>query len=119
LIQDWDLDENARPDTLRLLFATPRRWLADGSKISVEGAPTQFGRTSLAMESHLNDGYVEMKFTSPPLPAKKILLRAPVPDGWRVIGVEMNGQRADLIGGNVVELTGHTKPLTVKFTVER
>ena len=30
LVQDWDLDEDARPDTLRLLFAAPRRWLADG-----------------------------------------------------------------------------------------
>ena len=33
LIQDWDLDEDGKPDSLRLLFGTPRRWLADGKQI--------------------------------------------------------------------------------------
>src|SRR5207249_1602285 len=43
LVQDWDTDEDGRPDTLRLLFATPRRWLEDGKTIVVERAPTAFG----------------------------------------------------------------------------
>ena len=30
LIQDWDLDDDGRPETLRLLFGAPARWLRDG-----------------------------------------------------------------------------------------
>ena len=36
LVQDWDLDDDGEPETLRLLFATPRRWLRDGAKIKLE-----------------------------------------------------------------------------------
>ncbi len=37
----------ASPNTLRLLFATPKRWLEDGKTISVERAPTAFGPVSV------------------------------------------------------------------------
>ena len=30
LVQDWDLDDDGKPETLRLCFATPKRWLGDG-----------------------------------------------------------------------------------------
>ena len=30
LVQDWDLDDDGKPETLRLAFATPKRWLEDG-----------------------------------------------------------------------------------------
>ena len=43
LIQDWDLDDDGKPETLRLLDAIPPRWLADGKVIRVEKAPTAFG----------------------------------------------------------------------------
>src|SRR5262249_54822730 len=43
LIQDWDLDDDGRPDTLRLLYGVPARWLKDGAAIQVERAPTMFG----------------------------------------------------------------------------
>jgi hypothetical protein len=33
LVQDRDLNDDGRPETLRLLFATPRRWLEDGQTI--------------------------------------------------------------------------------------
>ena len=34
LIQDWDLDEDGKPDSLRLMYGVPRRWLADGRQIA-------------------------------------------------------------------------------------
>ena len=37
-----DLDENGKPDTLRLLFASPKRWIAGGQIIRVESNPTNF-----------------------------------------------------------------------------
>ncbi len=119
LVQDWDLDEDGKPDTLRLLFAVPRRWLEDGQQIRVENAPTQFGRVSCRLESKLNDGYIEIHVTPPPRPAKTILLRAPLPTGWHVESVAINGKRAALVDGNVVDLSGWTDASTVRFAVKK
>src|SRR5205823_2699685 len=58
LVQDFDLGDDGKPDTLRLLFATPKRWLADGKTIKVERAQTAFGPVSLRVESKLNQGEV-------------------------------------------------------------
>ena len=58
-VQDWDLDEDGKPETLRLLFAVPRRWLADGRRIRIENAPTMFGHVSCSVDSKLSAGYVE------------------------------------------------------------
>ena len=33
-------DTSGKPETLRLFFATPKRWLEDGKKIKIERAPT-------------------------------------------------------------------------------
>src|SRR6185312_7832805 len=38
LVQDYDTNDDGRADTLRLCFATPRRWLEDGKEIVVERA---------------------------------------------------------------------------------
>jgi hypothetical protein len=119
LVQDWDLDEDGQPDTLRLLFAIPRRWLADGSKIRVNEAPTAFGPVSCRVDSQLSRGVVEMQVTPPLRPVKKILLRAPVPDGWRIESVEIDDKEAKLIDGDTVELSGKSKRVTVRFTVKR
>ena len=82
---DDDADDDGRPDTLRLLFATPRAWLQDGQRIRVERAPTAFGEVSLDIESHLATGTVTAKVS---LPARArpahTLLRIRLPDGWVV-----------------------------------
>ena len=39
LVQDWDMDDDGRAETLRLAFATPRRWLEDGKRIDVSQRP--------------------------------------------------------------------------------
>ncbi|HEY3395287.1 MAG TPA: hypothetical protein VGK58_21480 [Lacipirellulaceae bacterium] len=119
LIQDWDLDDDGEPDTLRLLFAVPRRWLADGNQLRVEGAPTAFGTVSCRVDSKLSRGVVEIQVTPPSRPVKTILLRAPVPDGWQIESVEVDGERAPLVDGEAVELSGKTKPLMVRFHVNR
>jgi hypothetical protein len=119
LIQDWDLDENGQPDTLRLLFAVPRRWLADGNRISLKEAPTAFGPVSCRVSSKLNGGIVEIQVTPPPRPVKSILLRAPVPADWQIESVEVDGERAPLVDGETVDLTGKAKPLIVRFQVKR
>ncbi len=51
LVHDGDLDDDGRPDTLRLLFGTSRRWLEDGKSLRIERAPTAFGEVSVAVRS--------------------------------------------------------------------
>jgi hypothetical protein len=93
LIQDFDLDEDGEPDTLRLLFGTPRRWLEDGKSTVVERAPTAFGPVSLHVESRLNVGEVVVKLDLPDRnPPKQALLRARVPEGWKVISATSGSQ---------------------------
>ncbi len=118
LIQDWDLDEDGKPDTLRLMFGLPRRWLADGRHVHIENAPTAFGRVSFHTESKLNEGYVEIHVTPPPRPAKTTLLRAPLPAGWQAESVEIDGNAARLIGSDTVDLSGKTNPVAVRFRVK-
>jgi hypothetical protein len=119
LVQDWDLDEDARADTLRFLFAVPRRWLADGKQIKLEKAPTQFGPVSLQADSKLSEGFVEIRVTPPPRRPKSMLLRAPVPDGWEIVSAEVDGKSAKLVGGNTIDLSGREAPVLAKFNVRR
>jgi hypothetical protein len=118
LIQDWDLDEDGKPDTIRLLFGIPRRWLAGGTSIEIENAPTAFGRMSIQVESKLSAGSVNVRVTPPPRGAKKMVLRAPLPTGWQVDAVELDGKTAALQAGDSVDLTGKTKPVNVRFSVK-
>ncbi len=85
LVQDWDLDDDGKPDTLRLCFGTSRRWLEDGKTIKVERAPTAFGLVSVKLESRLAEGKVVASLELPRrnIP-QKTLLRARVPEGWKI-----------------------------------
>ncbi len=117
LVQDWDLSEDGKPDTLRLMYGAPRRWLADGKQIRIENAPTAFGNVSFDVDSKLAAGYVDVHITPPPRTPKKVLLRAPLPAGWHVDSVEVDGESRHLIDGDSVDLTGIAKPATVRFHV--
>ena len=66
LVQDSDLDDDGgRPETLRLCFATPKRWLADDQSITVERAPTAFGEVSVKLTSHLAAGEILAEIALP------------------------------------------------------
>jgi hypothetical protein len=119
LVQDWDLDEDGQPETLRLMFAVPRRWLGDGKQIRIEGAPTAFGRVSCRVDSKLSNGLVEVHVTPPLRSVKTILLRAPLPAGWQIESVEVNGERQPLVNGDSVELSANSKSQTVHFQVKQ
>lgn len=110
LVQDWDLDDDGRPETLRLLFATPKRWLADGQAIKVERAPTPFGAVSVTVQSKLSAGEVVANVTLPEREKpKQALLRIRVPDGWRVVSAERAATAAD--GGRAARQTFAVDPL--------
>jgi hypothetical protein len=107
LVQDWDSSDDGKPDTLRLLFATPRRWLEDGKRIVVERAPTAFGPVSLRVESRLGRGEVVADVTLPERTApEKMLLRIRLPDGWWIRQVRVGEKTLPMDERGTVDLTG-------------
>lgn len=118
LIQDWDLDEDGVPDTLRLMYGVPRAWLADGQKIYVEEAPTMFGAVSFNCDSQLKRGYVDVHVKPPERRAKTMMVRAPLPDGWACESAEIDGEKTSLGKNGSVDLTGRTRALVVRYKVK-
>jgi hypothetical protein len=92
LVQDLDGDDDGRPETLRLAFATPRRWLVDGAEIKVERAPTAFGEIAYRLRSTLTStGKVEADVMLPQRTPRETRLRLRTPSGWRLKSAESNG----------------------------
>jgi hypothetical protein len=121
LVQDPDLDDDGIPETLRLLFATPKRWLEDGKTIRVERAPTAFGEASVTMESKLAAGEVIATVSLPTRnPPAHALLRARVPDGWRVIAASVeNGDSLRVDENGTVDLSALRGTARIRFRVSR
>ncbi len=121
LVQDWDLDDDGRPDTLRLLFATPKRWLEDGKSIKVERAPTAFGEVGVIVRSRLAAGEILAELSLPDRPlARRTFLRIRVPDGWRVTGAAASdGRRFAVDPLGTVDLSGLAGSPTLRFAVEK
>jgi hypothetical protein len=120
LIQDWDVDEDGEPETLRLMFATPRRWLEDEKSIKVERAPTAFGPVSVTMTSHLSQGRVLMEMALPSRnPAKKIFVRARVPEGWHVVAASSGDQTFATDEKGTADVSGLKGKVAVQFQVEK
>ena len=120
LVQDWDMDDDGKPETLRLCFATPKRWLEDGKAIKVERAPTAFGPISLAVQSRINRGEVLAKLELPTRnAAKQTLLRIRVPDGWRVISATAERRELNVDERGTVDVSSLKGKATVRFRVAR
>lgn len=108
VLQDWDMNDDGRADTLRLLFATPRRWLRDGAALSVQHAPTAFGEVSLEVRSRLRKGSVVAEIDLPERRPARTLLRLRLPEGWRLREAQANGKPLHLTGADTLDLTGLT-----------
>ena len=120
LVQDADLNGDGEPETLRLLFATPKRWLEDGKRIELKGAPTAFGPVSVEARSNLAQGTVTASVALPSrqVPARTVL-RLRVPEGWRVSGAETSGKRLGVDGMGTLDLTGLQGSVVIRCRVER
>jgi hypothetical protein len=120
LVQDWDLDDDGTPETLRLGFATPKRWLADGKTIKVERAPTAFGPVSFVLESKLRRGEVIAKLDLPARhPPKQTLLRIRVPDGWCVTAAKAGNIELKVDERGAADISSLRGRKTVLFRVNR
>ena len=115
LVQDYDLDDDGTPDTLRLAFATPRGWLKDGGRISVQRAPTAFGEVSYVIESTLSKGTIHGDVTLPDrTPPKKVLLRLRLPAGHVLKSARVNGHDVNLVDGQTIDLSGMTGKVSIE-----
>jgi hypothetical protein len=120
LVQDLDSDDNGEPETLRLCFATPRRWLADGKTIKVAGAPTAFGPLAMKVESKINVGEITAELELPSRnKAARTLFRARVPEGWRVVSAELGGKELAVDERGTVDLSSMTGKQVVLMKVTR
>lgn len=117
MIQDWDLNDDGRPETLRLLHAVPARWLADGSTLRVSEAPTAFGKVSLEVCSRLKQGDVTVVLDVPSRAIEKLLLRLPLPAGWRVDSVEPSSATVVREQGGDWQITPKAGQLKLRFHV--
>ena len=119
LVQEWDLDDDGVADTLRLAFATPRRWLEDGKEIKVERAPTAFGETSFTLRSRLNAGEVRAEFTPPPRTPRQTLLRFRVPDGWQVTSAHAGEKHLPVDVHGTVDVSAFRERTALRVAVKR
>ncbi len=116
LVQDWDLDDDGTPETLRLAFATPKRWLADGNRIKLDRAPTAFGPVSLEIESRLKHGEVVAMVELPGRnPAKQTLLRIRVPDGWHISGATAGSEALKVDKRGTVDISSLRGKNVIRF----
>jgi hypothetical protein len=118
LIQDWDNDDDGRPETLRLCDAIPPRWLADQTAIVVARGPSAFGEVSFSVESRLGDGEVRVTVVAPPRPVAKWQLRLPDPPGHTITAVKLGDDEPRRDADGRVDLTGRTGTFTVRFLVK-
>ncbi len=119
LVQDWDLDDDGTPETLRLAFATPKAWLEDGKTISAKRLPTAFGPVSLTLKSHLAQGEVLAELELPSRnPAKVVKLRACVPDSWKVTGAKAGAKNLSVDEKGTVDISSLSGKIAVRFEVK-
>jgi len=120
LVQDLDRDDDGRPETLRLGFATPKSWLEDGKSIVVKQAPTAFGPVSFSLQSKLSSGEVTAIVSLPERnPASRTLLRVRLPDAWRVISAQAGTQSLRPDERGTVDISSLKRGTSVTFKVQK
>jgi len=116
LVQDWDLDEDGEPETLRLMFGTRVRWLEDGKVVTVEGAPTSFGPVSARLQSKLSEDQVIAEIDLPVRnPAKHAFLRIRLPEGWKIVSAKVENKSLSPDGKGTVDLSNLQGKHTIVF----
>ena len=82
-----------RDGELWLAPMVTNRWLEDGKKIEVLGAPTPFGKVSYSIISSVDDGHIDAVITPPTRKSpQKIVLRLRHPEGKPIKAVQVNGR---------------------------
>lgn len=118
LVQDWDVDDDGAPETLRLLYGMPHRWLRGSAVLKMERAPTAFGEISLHLESRIDQGEVLVELEAPKRRPEKLLLRLPMKSGWKVGAATVGDVALPIAADGSVDLSSQTDAVKVRFQVE-
>lgn len=120
LVQDLDLNDDGRPETLRLFFATPRRWLLDASVVAMENAPTSFGAARARMESRLSENVITAEVAMPTWRVpERVFIRARLPQEWEAVSASANGEERTVDERGTVELSGLDGTVQVRWKVRK
>ncbi len=119
LVQDWDLDDDGRPETLRLAYATPTAWLADGKSIRLQHAPTAFGEVSLLIRSRLSKGRVLADVKAPERAPAKTLLRIRLPRGYKIMAAHAGKTPLRVDKTGAVDISSARGAFRVEFDVAK
>jgi hypothetical protein len=119
MVQDLDLDDDGKPETLRLLDAIPPHWLGDGASLVFEKAPTAFGEASVRVESRLKDAEVVVNVETPPRPIGRLQLRLPDPPGRHINTVWIDGVETLRDVEGRIDLPRRAGKTTIRFRLDR
>lgn len=130
LIQDFDLDGNGRPESLRLMFGTSPRWLEHGKSVDVHNAPTAFGTVSCHLHSEIDQGRLTATVNLPQRNRPdRILLRLRLPAGFRWESATVihrhsetglpseTDRQPNAMDASVIDLTEFQGTLQIRFSV--
>lgn len=84
--------EDPQAEVLWLGKGIPRDWLADGRHVSVQEAPTRWGRVGYEIASSIATGHVRARVHLPAAANMQVKLRLRVPRGYRLSGVRIDGK---------------------------
>src|SRR6266545_1056042 len=65
LVQDWDMNDDGKPETLRLCDAIPPQWIEDGRSLGIDKAPSAFGEVAFGVKSRAAKGDVVVDVWAP------------------------------------------------------
>lgn len=119
MIQEWDLNNDQDHETLRLLDATPRAWLADGKELSFKNVPTRFGPISLSVKSELAQGRVRVKCNLPKTPPGRTTIQFRLPQPYRAFQVESGGRALQPMDDQRFDITGLAGETSLLVRVKR
>ncbi len=71
------------------------------------------------MTSRLSKGEVTADVTAPKEPPKRMLIRARVPDGWKVKSASVNGKAVPVDTTGAADITGFSGKYSVEFRVQK
>jgi hypothetical protein len=102
-------------DDLRLAYAIPRSWLADGQRVAVRRAPTAFGPVSFEIASHVDAGRITVRIQPPTRKTPRaVRVRLRHPAGARIVRVTVRGRPWKAWSGDVIDLGPLRSPVEVQ-----
>lgn len=92
MVHEIDFNNDSNFDTLRLLDAVPRAWLADGRRLSFADVPTRYGPISLTVESELSKNQVHFDCNLPKNQPESVTIQFRLPGGYQAVEMQVDGK---------------------------